>query len=91
MSGSWDRPPSGDADDSWPSEDVREPSADRPETDRWSTDDPWSQSTSDASSGWGAWPPSASPAEEALPDDAALPVNDPWAESWGDDASDPDC
>ncbi|MEA2650893.1 MAG: hypothetical protein QOI85_614, partial [Chloroflexota bacterium] len=82
MSGSWDRPSSGEPDDTWPSEDLRDPATDRPEADRWSGDDPWSRPSSDSASGWGTWPPSASPTEGQLPDDADLPISDPWAEKW---------
>ena len=88
MSGPWDRPPSSDPDDSWPSEDLREGSSGTPSRDGWPPADPWGSSDSDTSSGWGAWPP-PSPPEESLPDDADLPVADPWAESWTDDPEAP--
>src|SRR5687768_11824946 len=86
MSGPWDRSPSGDPDDSWPSEDRRDSSPS--ETDRWSSDDPWGAPPAEASSSWEAWPPAAPIPEDDLPDDAELPVSDPWAESWADESAD---
>ena len=86
MSGPWDRPPSSDPGDSWPSEDLKEGAAGQPASDGWPSDDPWAAPESDAT-GWGAWPPPPPP-EENLGDEADLPVADPWAESWTDDAPD---
>ncbi|MDQ3148525.1 MAG: hypothetical protein M3Q38_01180 [Chloroflexota bacterium] len=86
MSGPVDRPPPRDPDDSWSSDERPDPAAEGEATDRWSADDPWPDAPSDASSGWAAWPASDSPLEDGLPDDAALPVSDPWAESWTDDS-----
>lgn len=85
MSDSWDRPPPRDPGDSRPAEDVRERDAPDREADRWSSRDPWSASSSPDSSGWGAWPPAPPPPEGEFPDDAELPVHDPWAESWTTD------
>ena len=64
---------------------MRDGSAAGSSPDAWSADDPWQEPASDAS-GWGAWPSSPPPSEDELPDDAELPVSDPWAESWGDAA-----
>ena len=89
MSGPWDRPSPGDSDDTWPTEDLRDPSTDGTQTDRWSDDDPWGKPSTEAASDWGSWPSSTSPPQESLPDDAELPVSDPWAESWGEDAVEP--
>ncbi|MGI8828694.1 MAG: hypothetical protein ACR2I5_02840 [Candidatus Limnocylindria bacterium] len=86
MSGPWDRPPP-DAGDSWPSEDRPDASTDEPGAEPWPAD-PWNASEADASSGWGAWPPPPPP-EVGLPDDAELPVADPWAETWTDETADP--
>lgn len=76
MSGPQDRAPARDPEDSWSSDDRPDPSA----------DDPWPDPPSDASSGWAEWPATDTPLEDDLPDEAALPVNDPWAESWTDDS-----
>ncbi|MDQ3688587.1 MAG: hypothetical protein M3406_00850 [Chloroflexota bacterium] len=89
MSGPEKRPPAGDPDDSWPSDDRLDPTVESQVTDRWSADDPWPDPSANASSGWAAWPATDPTPEDDLPDDATLPVNDPWAESWTDESPAP--
>lgn len=86
MSGPQDRAPARDPEDSWSSDDRPDPSAEGQETEGWPADDPWPDPPSDASSGWAAWPAADTPFDDYLPDEAALKVNDPWAESWTDES-----
>jgi hypothetical protein len=84
VSGPWDRPPNRDAEEAWPSEDVQRAPSDPP-SDRWSTDDPWSDRPTDSSSGWAEWPSSIEPPDELVAEEPEPPVSDPWAESWTED------
>ena len=80
MSGPWDRQPSPEPDDEWPSEDLGR-------RDRWSTTEPSRDAARDAGPGWDDWPAPPPPADDYLIEEPLAPSSDPWAESWTDEAS----
>lgn len=80
MSGPWDRPPSPNPDDEWPSEDLREA------RDRWTPAEPAGDAGGGASSGWDDWG-STAPPDDYLAPDPDLPTTDLWSESWEDEAA----
>jgi hypothetical protein len=88
VSGPRDRPTSPDADAVWPKANLPD-RAGAEDGDRWPGESPQAEGPQGAAGDWSGWPSAAPVPEELLPDDAELPVSDPWAESWDSDAAEP--